>query len=174
MRVPGEDHCLDVLSCYQHVWRSKDTLTANKESRRLFLAQLKTSIKGLPLRNTLLILGDFNMSLRTDMRHVGPCTIQSCRLGHRGSRAYSACLKIIILLRPTPGETMHLFEARSREVRENNVNRSGSFWLQGGETAVGISHWWVRCNTAGVSPPRPQSPTISKKWKIVIGTDRKR
>ena len=93
VRVPGEGHCLDVLSCYQHVWRSKDTLTANKESRSLFLAKLNSSIKGLPLRNTLLILGDFNMCLRTDMRHVGPCTIQSCRLGHRGSQGLQRLLE---------------------------------------------------------------------------------
>ena len=93
VRVPGEDCSLDVLSCYQHVWRSKDTLTANKESRSLFLAKLNTSIKGLPLRNTLLILGDFNMSLRTDMRHVGPCATQSCRLGHRGSQGLQRMLE---------------------------------------------------------------------------------
>ena len=34
----------------------------------------------------VLVLGDFNMSLRTDMKHVGPCAIQSRRLGHRGSK----------------------------------------------------------------------------------------
>ena len=93
VRVPGNGHSLDVLSCYQHVWRSKETFVANKESRRLLLAKLNTSIKGLPSRNTLLILGDFNMSLRTDMRHVGPCTLQSFRLGHRGSQGLQRLLE---------------------------------------------------------------------------------
>ena len=36
VRVTGEDHCLDVLSCYKHVWRSKDTLTEKRNQGGFF------------------------------------------------------------------------------------------------------------------------------------------
>ena len=84
VRVPGEDTSLDIFCCYQYVWRSKETLDTNKTPRKQFLAPLSNSLRAIPQRNTLLVLRDFNMSLRTDMKHVGPCTIQSCRLGHMG------------------------------------------------------------------------------------------
>ena len=77
---------LDAISCYQYVWRSKENLQSNKDNRSSLLRKLGSSIRGMPQRNTLLIMGDFNMSLRSDMKYVGPSNVPSCRLGHKGSK----------------------------------------------------------------------------------------
>ena len=86
VRIPGKSFSLDAISCYQYVWRSKENLQSNKDNRSSLLRKLGSSIRGMPQRNTLLIMGDFNMSLRSDMKYVGPSTVPSCRLGHKGSK----------------------------------------------------------------------------------------
>ena len=86
VRIPGKSFSLDAISCYQYVWRSKENLQSNKDNRSSLLRKLGSSIRGMPQRNTLLVMGDFNMSLRSDMKYVGPSTIPSCRLGHKGSK----------------------------------------------------------------------------------------
>ena len=75
VRIPGEKFSLDVISFYQFVWRSKQTLTQSQEQRQDALAKLSQTIAMLPQRNSLLIAGDFNTSLKPDKKHVGPCTI---------------------------------------------------------------------------------------------------
>ena len=86
VRIPGESFSLDVLSFYQYVWRSRQTLTQNQEQRKDALAKLSQTIAQLPQRNTLLVAGDFNTSLKPDKKHVGPCTIGLSRLGQRGTK----------------------------------------------------------------------------------------
>ena len=86
VRIPGKSLSLDAISCYQYVWRSKENLQSNKDNRSSLLRKLGSSIRGMPQRNTLLVMGDFNMSLRSDMKYVGPSTVPSCRLGHKGSK----------------------------------------------------------------------------------------
>ena len=98
VRVPRKDYALDIFSCYQYVWRSKETLANNKLLRKQFLNSFSNSLRAIPHRNTFLMLGEFNMSLRTDMKHEGPCTIQSCRLGHRGSKDLQKMLEEHLLV----------------------------------------------------------------------------
>ena len=86
VRIPGESFSLDIISFYQFVWRSKQTLTQNQEQRKDALAKLSQTIAQLPQRNTLLVAGDFNTSLNPDKKHVGPCTIGLSRLGQRGTK----------------------------------------------------------------------------------------
>ena len=93
VRIPGESFSLDVLSFYQYVWRSRQTLTQNQEQRKDALAKLSQTIAQLPQRNTLLVAGDFNTSLKPDKKHVGPCTIGLSRLGQRGTKDLQGLLE---------------------------------------------------------------------------------
>ena len=93
VRVPGDHFSLDIVCCYQHVWRAKETLETNRSLRSTLIRSLRQTIQHVPQRNSLLITGDFNMSLKTDMRHVGPCVPNTCRLGHRGSKELQQLLE---------------------------------------------------------------------------------
>ena len=73
VRIPGESFSLDIVSFYQFVWKSKQTLTQNQEERKDALAKLSQTIASSPC-NSLLVAGDFNTSLKPDKKHVGPCT----------------------------------------------------------------------------------------------------
>ena len=86
VRVPGASFSMDVISFYQYVWRSKQTLTQNQEQRKSALDSLSKTVSSLPQRNTLIVAGDFNMSLKTDRKYVGPCTIGVSKLGQRGAK----------------------------------------------------------------------------------------
>ena len=86
VRVPGASFSMDVISFYQYVWRSKQTLTQNQEQRKSALDCLSKTVSSLPQRNTLIVAGDFNMSLKTDRKYVGPCTIGVSKLGQRGAK----------------------------------------------------------------------------------------
>ena len=65
VRVPGDSFSTDAISFYQFVWRSKQTLTQNQEQRKTALDKLSKTIASLPQRNSLIVAGDSNMSLRT-------------------------------------------------------------------------------------------------------------
>ena len=93
VRIPGESFSLDIVSFYQFVWRSRQTLTQNQEQRKDALAKLSHTIAQLPQRNTLLVAGDFNTSLKPDKKHVGPCTIGLSRLGQRGTKDLQGLLE---------------------------------------------------------------------------------
>ena len=45
VRILGKNVALDVMSCYQCVWCSKETLAANEESRSSILNALGKSLK---------------------------------------------------------------------------------------------------------------------------------
>ena len=82
VRIPGAGTSLDALSSYQYVWRSKETVSHNKEQRQAALQKLNQALCSLPQTNTLLTAGDLNMPLRTDRKHVGPGTVSlSLRTG---------------------------------------------------------------------------------------------
>ena len=93
VRVPGASFSLDVLSFYQFVWRSKQTLTQNQDQRRSALDSPSETVSSLPQRNTLIVAGDFNTSLRTDRKFVGPCTIGVSKLGQRGAKDFHRLLE---------------------------------------------------------------------------------
>ena len=86
VRVPGASFSMDVIAFYQYVWRSKQTLTQNQEQRKSALDSLSKTVSSLPQRNTLIVAGDFNMSVKTDRKDVGPCTIGVSKLGQRGAK----------------------------------------------------------------------------------------
>ena len=89
MRVPGEHISLDIFCCYQYVWTSKETLDTNKTLGKQFLASLRCdTAKEHPA-------SAWGLQHVSPYRHeaCGPCTIQSCRLGHGGSKDLQGLLE---------------------------------------------------------------------------------
>ena len=50
VRIPGSDTSIDAISFYQFVWRSKQTVSQNKEQRHAALQKLHQTISPLPQR----------------------------------------------------------------------------------------------------------------------------
>ena len=63
-----------VVSVYQHVWSTSKTAQQNRADRSTNLAALSRAIRGVPQRDTLIVLGDFNSTLTPSPGVVGPCT----------------------------------------------------------------------------------------------------
>ena len=64
-----------VLAVYQHVWSPAKTVQANKQDRAAVLKSLSRSVRRVPARDTLVIAGDFNSSVSSTPRLVGPRTL---------------------------------------------------------------------------------------------------
>ena len=92
-RIPGEQVSLDVVSVYQHVWRSTLTTEANQQHRKGVLSSLQSLLSHLPSRNTLLVAGDFNSSLIPDGKHVGPCVPKGPKFKLRSVRPLQKLLE---------------------------------------------------------------------------------
>ena len=63
-----------IVSVYQHVWTTSKTAQHNREDRSKCLASLSKAVRGVPQRDTLVVLGDFNSTLNTSVGVVGTCT----------------------------------------------------------------------------------------------------
>ena len=62
-----------VLMCvYQHVWSSAKTPQQNRSDRSHVLASLSKALKQIPYRLSLVVAGDFNSTLLSSQRLVGP------------------------------------------------------------------------------------------------------
>ena len=64
-----------VLAVYQHVWSPAKTVQANKQDRAAVLKSLSRCVRRVPARDTLVIAGDFNSSVSSTPRLVGPRTL---------------------------------------------------------------------------------------------------
>ncbi|OLP88065.1 LINE-1 retrotransposable element ORF2 protein [Symbiodinium microadriaticum] len=64
-----------VLAVYQHVWSPAKTVQANKQDRAAVLKALSRCVRKVPTRDTLVVAGDFNSSVSTTPRLVGPRTL---------------------------------------------------------------------------------------------------
>ena len=64
---------LDVVNVYQHPWRSHLTATDNKRLRAQVWDQLDLLLRGLPARNRVVVMGDFNAHLPNVGGLTGPC-----------------------------------------------------------------------------------------------------
>ncbi|OLP96513.1 hypothetical protein AK812_SmicGene21236 [Symbiodinium microadriaticum] len=64
-----------VLAVYQHVWSPAKTVQANKQDRAAVLKALSRCVRSVPTRDTLVVAGDFNSSVSTTPRLVGPRTL---------------------------------------------------------------------------------------------------
>ena len=63
-----------IVTVYQHVWTTSKTAQQNREDRSQCLASLSKAVRGVPQRDTLVVLGDFNSTLNTSAGVVGTCT----------------------------------------------------------------------------------------------------
>ena len=61
VRVKGKHTDMDLISCYQYVWRSGSTLHENQTHRASLLSSLHQYAKGLPKGNNLILAGDFRV-----------------------------------------------------------------------------------------------------------------
>ena len=71
VRIHQGINSTDVINVYQHVWRSQDDRESNLRCRASVWTQLRQVTAHIPQRNTLLIGGDFNCTVRRLPRHVG-------------------------------------------------------------------------------------------------------
>ena len=67
VRVKTPQVTLDVLSCYQHPWRPGQSQEDNLQARSNVWDTLHESLSALPFRNRLILAGDFNSSLVTEV-----------------------------------------------------------------------------------------------------------
>ena len=67
VRVKTPQVTLDVLSCYQHPWRPGQSQEDNLQARSKVWDTLHESLSALPFRNRLILAGDFNSSLVTEV-----------------------------------------------------------------------------------------------------------
>ena len=62
---------IDIVNVYQHVWRSQLDHEKNVEYRAKVWNALRKTTEQLPRRNTAIRCGDFNISARTFLPHIG-------------------------------------------------------------------------------------------------------
>ena len=75
VRLHGPQNCVDVLNLYQHVWRLGMSDQSTQKRRAGVWQALRRSLNTLPVRNTMVLGGDFNISLPTVASHVGTSII---------------------------------------------------------------------------------------------------
>ena len=61
-----------IAAIYQHVWSAAKTLQANKDDRAQVLSALAKVVRQVPKRDSFVIAGDFNTSLRPHPALVRP------------------------------------------------------------------------------------------------------
>ena len=66
---------VDILAVYQHVWRNHLTTSQNQELRGGIWQHLHTTCAKLPVRNFLLIGGDFNATVQSKRHEAGPASM---------------------------------------------------------------------------------------------------
>lgn len=66
VRLHFSSKSIDLMHCYQHVWRQ-----TNAEAREQFLQSLSSALTRVPRRNLLYILGDFNTTMPCSSDVVG-------------------------------------------------------------------------------------------------------
>ena len=71
VRIHQGVNSTDIINVYQHVWRSQEDRESNLKCRASVWTQLRQVTAHIPQRNTLLIGGDFNCTVRRLQRHVG-------------------------------------------------------------------------------------------------------
>ena len=71
VRIHQGVNSTDIINVYQHVWRSQEDRESNLKCRASVWTQLRQVTAHIPQRNTLLIGGDFNCTVRRLHRHVG-------------------------------------------------------------------------------------------------------
>ena len=82
MRVSQHPRNLDVIACYQHAFQPTKACLQNRER---WWGLLEKVLASLPTRNCLVMLGDFNSSLRASPRITGTSTFHWRGRSHWGT-----------------------------------------------------------------------------------------
>ena len=71
VRTHQGDNSIDVINLYQHVWRSQLDKEGNTKCKESVWKKLRQVTTKIPQRNTLIVGGDFNCTIRRMRHHIG-------------------------------------------------------------------------------------------------------
>ena len=75
VRIHQGDNSIDIINLYQHVWRSQLDREGNTKCREAVWRKLRQVTTKIPQRNTLIVGGDFNCTIRRMKHHIGSAVI---------------------------------------------------------------------------------------------------
>ena len=75
VRVHQGDNSIDIINLYQHVWRSQLDREGNTKCREAVWRKLRQVTTKIPQRNTLIVGGDINCTIRRMKHHIGSAVI---------------------------------------------------------------------------------------------------
>ena len=76
LRHQGENS-IDIINLYQHVWRSQLDKEGNTKCRESVWRKLRQVTTKIPQRNTLVVGGDFNCTVRRMRHHIGSAIVEA-------------------------------------------------------------------------------------------------
>ena len=71
VRVLSGPTAIEIVNTYQHVWRTQYDQEKNMECRMRVWNALRRTVAQIPLRNTAVWCGDYNLAVNTCLPHVG-------------------------------------------------------------------------------------------------------
>lgn len=80
VRLHFSSRSVDLLHCYQHVWRLD-----NAEAREHYIQTLSSTLTRIPRRNLLYMAGDFNTTIPCSSEVIGNGSFMHCGQLHTGS-----------------------------------------------------------------------------------------
>ena len=75
VRIHQGQNSIDILNVYQHVWRSQLDREGNTKCRESVWRKLRQVTTKIPQRNTLVVGGDFNCTIRRMKHHIGSAIV---------------------------------------------------------------------------------------------------
>ncbi|CAE7501950.1 pol, partial [Symbiodinium natans] len=85
--IPWQRSRIHLLNLYQHVWDSKLSKLDNRRRRKDVLSQLETRLRRVPLRDFMLVAGDFNSHAVTERPFIGPSVPRRARFANADVRS---------------------------------------------------------------------------------------
>ena len=77
MRIHQGENSIDIINLYQHVWRSQLDKEGNTKCREGVWRKLKQVTTKIPQRNTLVVGGDLNCTIRRMRHHIGGAIVEA-------------------------------------------------------------------------------------------------
>ena len=77
VRIHQGENSIDVINLYQHVWRSQLDKDSNTKCREGVWKKLRQVTTKMPQRNTLVVGGDFNCTIRRMRHHIGSAIVEA-------------------------------------------------------------------------------------------------
>ena len=77
VRIHQGENSIDIINLYQHVWRSQLDKDSNTKCREGVWQKLRQVTTKIPQRNTLVVGGDFNCTIRRMRHHIGSAIVEA-------------------------------------------------------------------------------------------------